>query len=83
MRSGAVLMNAFTKFSTAMKRWGWGRAAFLLALFLLVKQFVTFDQALVPILLAALLENVVRRKSLSPRHHSAGTSITLRNDRRR
>jgi hypothetical protein len=76
-------MNELAKFLAAMKRWGWGRTSFLLALFLLMKQFVTFDQALVLILLAALLENAVRGKSLSPRPHSAGSSITLRNGRRR
>jgi len=48
-----------------------------------MKQFVTFDQALVLILLAALLENAVRGKSLSPRHQSAGPSVALRNGRRR
>ncbi len=76
-------MNELAKFFAAMKRWGWGRTSFLLALFLLMKQFVTFDQALVIILLAALLENVVRGKSLSPRRQSAGPSIALRNGRRR
>jgi hypothetical protein len=76
-------MNELAEFFAAMKRWGWGRTSFLLALFLLMKQFVTFDQALVLILLAALLENVVRGKSLSPRHQSAGPSIALRNGRRR
>lgn len=81
--TGDVVMNDFTKFFGAMKGWGWGRTSFLLALFLLVKQFVTFDQALVLILLAALLEHVVRGKSLSPRHPSAGPSIALRNGRRR
>ena len=76
-------MHELAKFLAAMKRWGWGRTSFLLALFLLMKQFVTFDQALVLILLAALLENVVRGKSLSPRHQSGGPSIALRNGRRR
>jgi hypothetical protein len=76
-------MNELAKLFAAMKRWGWGRTSFLLALFLLMKQFVTFDQALVLILLAALLENVVRGKSLSPRQQSAGPSITLKNGRRR
>ena len=76
-------MHELAKFFAAMKRWGWGRTSFLLALFLLMKQFVTFDQALVLILLAALLENAVRGKPFSPRHQSAGSSITLRNGRRR
>jgi hypothetical protein len=76
-------MNELAKFLAAMKRWGWGRISFLLALFLLVKQFVTFDQALVLILLAALLENVVRGKGLSSRQQSAGSPIALRNGRRR
>lgn len=76
-------MNELAKFFATMKRWGWGRTSFLLALFLLMKQFVTFDQALVLILLAAVLENVVRGKSLSPRHVNAGPSIALRNGKRR
>ena len=76
-------MNELAKFSAAMKRWGWGRTSFLLALFLLMKQFVTFDQALVLILLAALLESAVRGESLPPRPQSAGPSVALRNGRRR
>lgn len=76
-------MHELSKFFAAMKRWGWGRTSFLMALFLLMKQFVTFDQALVLILLAAVLENVVRGKSLSPRPQSAGPSVALRNGRRR
>jgi hypothetical protein len=60
-------MNEFGKIVAAMKAWGWGRTSFLLAILLLAKQFVTFDQALVLILLAALLERIVRRERLSPR----------------
>ena len=76
-------MNDFTKFLTTMKKWGWGRTSFLLALFLLVKQFVTFDQALILILLAALLENVVRRNPLSSRPRALGTPLPFKNGRRR
>jgi hypothetical protein len=76
-------MNEFTKLAAAMKRWGWGRTSFLLALFLLAKQFVTFDQALILILLAAFLDTVVRREPLSSRHRSFGTSVALKNYRRR
>jgi hypothetical protein len=48
-----------------MKGWGWGRTSFLLALLLLARQFVTFDQALILILLAALLDRVARRETVS------------------
>lgn len=60
-------MNEFAKIVAAMKAWGWGRTSFLLAIFLLAKQFVTFNQALILILLAAFMERVVRREPLSPR----------------
>ena len=40
---------------------------------------VIFDQALILILLAALLENVVRGKAASARHHSPAPSIAVRN----
>jgi hypothetical protein len=52
-------MNEYSKIVAVARRWGWGRTAFLLVLFLLVKQFVTFDQALVLILLAVILEHIV------------------------
>jgi hypothetical protein len=55
-------MNEFAKIEAALKMWGWGRTTFLLALFLLVKQFVTFEQALVLILLAVLLEQPLRQQ---------------------
>jgi len=76
-------MNEFAKIVAAMKTWGWGRTSFLLAVFLLAKQFVTFDQALVLILLAAFLERIVLRETLSPRHRGLGASMSLRNARRR
>ena len=70
MRSGSVVMNEFTKVHAAIEKWGWRRTAFLLALFLLVKQFVTFEQALILILLAALLEGA-RQELPSAREHPA------------
>lgn len=75
-------MQELAKLVAAMKGWGWGRTSFLLALFLLVKQFVTFDQALILILLAAFLERVVRRESIRSRHRGIETSVALRNNRR-
>lgn len=76
-------MNEFTKLVAAIKRWGWGRTSYLLALVLLMKQFVTFDQALILILLAVILEEVVRRESLSSRNQTSGLSLTRKNGRRR
>jgi hypothetical protein len=76
-------MNELAKFFAAMKRWGWGRTSFLLALFLLMKQFVTFDQALVLILLAALLDSVVRKEHLQSRRRTFGNAIIVKNSKRR
>jgi hypothetical protein len=76
-------MQEFAKLVAAMKGWGWGRTSFFLALFLLVKQFVTFDQALILILLAAFLETTVRWGPVSSRHRGLGASISLKNSRRR
>ena len=76
-------MNEFTKLLATMRGWGWGRTSFLLALFLLAKQFVTFDQALILILLAAFLEKVVRREPLAPRNRTLPASVGLKNGRRR
>lgn len=58
-------MSEFAKIVASMKGWGWGRTSFLLALLLLARQFVTFDQALILILLAALLDRVARREPVS------------------
>lgn len=76
-------MNDFSKLVAAMKRWGWGRTSFLLALLLLLRQSVTFDQALILILLAVFLEELVRRGSPSSRNQSSGLSLTRKNGRRR
>ena len=62
----SIAMNEFAKIDGALKRWGWGRTTFLLALFLLVKQLVTFEQALVLILLAVLLEQPSRQQVPCP-----------------
>jgi hypothetical protein len=76
-------MNEFTKIVAAMKTWGWGRASFLLALFLLAKQFVTFDQAVILILLPPFLEKVVQREKRSSRHRGPGSARALNNSGRR
>jgi hypothetical protein len=76
-------MHELAKFLAAMKRWGWGRTSFLLALFLLMKQFVTFDQAIVLILLAALLDSVVRKEHLQSRQRTFGNPIIVKNGKRR
>jgi hypothetical protein len=54
-----------------------------LAIFLLAKQFVTFDQALILILLAAFLEGVMRREPPSPRDRGSMASTPFKNERRR
>jgi len=77
------VMADFTKLVAAIKRWGWGRASFVLALALLIKQFVTFDQALILILLAVVLEEVVRRESRPSGDRTPGLSLTRKNGRRR
>jgi hypothetical protein len=76
-------MNEFAKIVAAMKTWGWGRTSFFLAIFLLAKQFVTFDQALILILLAAFLEGVMRREPPSPRDRGSRASTPFKNERRR
>ncbi len=76
-------MSELAKIATAMRRWGWGRTAFLLALFLLMRQFVTFDQAVVLILLAAILEHIFFKERLALRQKRPHPSVAYTNGRRR
>jgi len=48
-------MNGFDKTFAAIKMWGWERTCLVFALFLLTKQLVTFDQALILFLLVSFV----------------------------
>ena len=49
-------MADLAKLAAAIRSWGWRRTAFLVAIGLLAKQIVNFDQALTLILLGIVLE---------------------------
>lgn len=59
-------MTEFAKIASAIKMWGWGRAAMILATALLFRHAVTFDQALILILLNVVLDKLVYGKQPSP-----------------
>jgi hypothetical protein len=71
-------MNEFAKIDAALKMWGWGRTTFLLVIFLLVKQSVTFEHALVLILLAVLLEQPSRQQVPCP--CTRGAAVPMASD---
>src|ERR1700687_848594 len=68
-------MNELKKIVAATRMWGGGRASFIVVIFLLAKQLVTFDQALVLILLSVFLEGLEsgRRPKSSKRRSTGGT----------
>jgi hypothetical protein len=67
-------MNEFARIVAAAKMWGWGRTSLLVALLLLAKQLVTFDQAVVLILLTVLLERFAFCEGLSSRRQGPKSS---------
>jgi hypothetical protein len=74
-------MTEFTKIASAIKMWGWGRAGMILAAPLLFRHVVTFDQALILILLNVVLDRSVYGKQPPPtgqNRSSAAIAKTLR-----
>jgi len=76
-------MTEFAKIASAVKMWGWGRAGMVLAAVLLLKHVVTFDQALILILVNVVLDRLVYGKQPSPRSTNGRSSGMAQNRRRR
>jgi hypothetical protein len=66
-------MTEFAKMASAIKMWGWGRAGMILAAALLFRHAVTFDQAVILILLNVVLDRLVYGKQPSPRSKNGGS----------
>src|SRR5260370_38307137 len=75
-------MTEFAKMASAIKMWGWGRAGMILAAALLFRHAVTFDQAVILILLNVVLDRLVYGKQPSPRATNGGSWGTAKNRRR-
>jgi hypothetical protein len=75
-------MTEFAKMASAIKMWGWGRAGMILAAALLFRHAVTFDQAVILILLNVVLDRLVYGKQPSPRSTNGGSWGTAKNRRR-
>ena len=75
-------MTEFAKIASAIKMWGWGRAGMVLAAVLLLKHVVTFDQAVILILVNVVLDRLVYGKQPSPRSTNGGSWGTAKNRRR-
>lgn len=60
LRNGS--MTEFAKIASAIKMWGWGRTSAVLAVFMLMRHIVHFDQALVFMLLNIVVEEFVYRR---------------------
>ena len=67
-------MTEFAKIASAVKMWGWGRAGMVLAAVLLLKHVVTFDQAVILILVNVVLDRLVYGKQPSPRSTNGRSS---------
>lgn len=76
-------MVDLAKVGNAVQRWGLGRTAFLLSLVLLSKQSITFEQALVLILLATILDHIFSKDRLGLRPKRLPTSRLARIGKRR
>ena len=75
-------MTEFAKIASAIKMWGWGRAGMILATALLFKHAVTFDQAVILILLNVVLDRLVYGKQPSPRPENRSSAGMAQNRRR-
>jgi len=75
-------MTEFAKIASAIKMWGWGRAGMILAAALLFRHVVTFDQAVILILLNVALDRLVYGKQPSPRSTKDVSWGMARNRRR-
>jgi hypothetical protein len=84
-------MTEFAKIASAIKMWGWGRAGMILAAALLFRHAVTFDQAVILILLNVVLDRLVygkqpittihTRRFLEPGKESAAAETAPANQR--
>jgi hypothetical protein len=68
-------MTEFAKIASAIKMWGWGRAGMILATVLLFRHAVTFDQAIILILLNVVLDRLVYGKQPSPRPQNRSSAM--------
>jgi hypothetical protein len=75
-------MTEFNKLASAITMWGWGRAGMILATALLFRHVVTFDQAVILILLNVILDRLVYGKQPSPRPQKRCCAATAENRRR-
>ena len=76
-------MAEFAKIVSVIKMWGWGRAGMILATALLFRHAVTFDQAVILILLNVVLDRLVYGKQPSPQTANGDSSDIAQNRRRR
>ena len=75
-------MTEFNKLASAITMWGWGRSGMILATALLFRHVVTFDQAVILILLNVVLDRLVYGKRPSPRPQKRSSAATAENRRR-
>jgi hypothetical protein len=75
-------MTEFAKIASAIKMWGWGRARMILATALLFRHLVTFDQAIILILLNVVLDRHAYGKQPSPRPPNRSSAAMAENRRR-
>jgi len=72
-------MTEFAKIASAIKMWGWGRAGMILATALLFRPAVTFDQAVILILLNVVLDRLIYGKQPSPRPQNRSSAAMAEN----
>jgi hypothetical protein len=75
-------MNEFAKIASAIEMWSWGLAGMILATSLLFRHAVTFDQAVILILLNVVLDRLIYGKQPSPRPQNRSSAAMAENRRR-
>ncbi len=75
-------MTEFAKFASAIKMWGWGRAGMILAAALLFRHVVTFDQAVILILLNVVLDRLAYGKQPPPTGQNRSSAAIAKTQQR-
>jgi hypothetical protein len=75
-------MTEFNKLVSAITMWGWGRSGMILATALLFRHVITFDQAVILILLNVVLDRLVYGKQPSPRPQERSSAAMAKTPRR-
>jgi hypothetical protein len=75
-------MTEFAKIASAIKMWGWGRTGLILATALLFRHLVTFDQAVILILLNVVLDRLAYGKQPPPTAQNRSSAAMAKTRRR-